>query len=82
MQHFGRPRALKSVNLGRLLVIFGGPGANVRTTLPLQRDLDLEGSAGSRNRLFSSVLFRRAKSGSERVALSISSDFSNPGGGH
>ena len=47
---------------------FGGPGAHVRMALSLQRELDLEGSEGSRNRFFSGVLFRRAK----KVVLSVS----------
>ena len=68
VQHFGRPEPPKRVNLERLLVPSGGPGLHVRTALPLQRELDLAGSGGSRNRLFSGLLFRHAK----KATLSMS----------
>ena len=61
MQHFGRFKAPKSDNLGWLLVTSAGLGLNVRMALPLQRELDLEGSGRSRNGLFSRVLFGHAK---------------------
>ena len=57
VRHFGRPEAPKSVHLGRLLVTSGGPGLHVRTALPLQRELNLEGSGGPRDTLFFSVPF-------------------------
>ena len=54
--------------LESFLMTFRCPGAHARTALPLLRELDLEGSVGSRKGLFLGVLFGHTKN----AALSMS----------
>ena len=49
--------------LGPFLRTFRGPGAHARMVLPLQRELDLEGSGESENRFVFEVYFRRETKG-------------------
>ena len=59
---------------------FGSPGAHVRTALPLQRELDLEGWRGSENRHFFDVFFGVEKRGIFERAFAFLCDFRSPEG--
>ena len=66
----GRPEAPKGGHLVSLLVTSEDPGLHVRTALPLQRELDLEGSGRSGNGLFFQCSIRTRKKGaSEHVVV-------------
>ena len=58
---FGPPRVARRRRFGSFFDDFRAPGAQARTVLPLQRELDLARSGGSENGRFFYVSFPTRK---------------------